>query len=404
VLDIAIKAGLPLISCKTSDPLNFPTILGHLTHGNFNLWNDTYASNKIQSETFYIAMNKVRMTKELYNKLIEVNSSLICVNLDTDLLEAFDAGEVQVPKEVMVDYLKSIVDEGDIPDYLRCVTGLTIKQMVELIRITQAIHGSMSPTLMMKTRAHLIGKIQGLNQVEILEELYDPPKKLEDWCKLNKRFFVTPPDERLTPRGILFYGYPGVGKTQAAKYIATQFGVPLYRLDLSSSLGKYVGESESNLSRILSTLDQEEPCVVLLDEIEKLFSEKEDQGVTSRLLSQLLWWLQEHRSRVFVVMTTNDITKLPGELYRTGRIDQKMEMSKLSVGEALVLASKVLKQFDNIVSFDDVIDVIKAELEHKVKYVLPTSQNGEINLKAVGDISHADVVGIVHQVVKEKAA
>jgi hypothetical protein len=64
--------------------------------------------------------------------------------------------------------------------------------------------------------------------------------------------------------------------------------------------------------------------VIIFDEVEKVFQSTSDSGVTSRLLSQLLWWLQEHKSKVFTVMTTNKKSSIPVELYREGRIDKTM--------------------------------------------------------------------------------
>lgn len=76
------------------------------------------------------------------------------------------------------------------------------------------------------------------------------------------------------------------------------------------------------------------PCVVLIDEVEKVFQSGEDGGVTSRILSQLLWWLAEHRTRVLTVMTTNDYAAIPPELYRPGRLDKVMFLPKLPLGLA----------------------------------------------------------------------
>ena len=109
------------------------------------------------------------------------------------------------------------------------------------------------------------------------------------------------------PRGLLIDGPPGVGKTAASKWLAEQFGVPLYRVDIGGTKNKYVGQSESNMLTNLSRLDHEEPCVALLDEVEKVFatSNSDSSGTTSTMLSQLLWWLAERRTRVLVIMTTN---------------------------------------------------------------------------------------------------
>lgn len=92
------------------------------------------------------------------------------------------------------------------------------------------------------------------------------------------------------------------GKTLASKFIASEFGVPLYRLDLGAMMGKYVGESEASLNAALTQIDQVEPCVVILDEVEKIFQSQGDSGVTSRLLSQLLWWLPKWIDQKFFIM------------------------------------------------------------------------------------------------------
>ena len=53
----------------------------------------------------------------------------------------------------------------------------------------------------------------------------------------EKAFFLTGDDPRLRPRGLMFDGEPGTGKTSAAKWIAEQFGVPLYRQDVGGAKG-----------------------------------------------------------------------------------------------------------------------------------------------------------------------
>jgi ATP-dependent 26S proteasome regulatory subunit len=106
-----------------------------------------------------------------------------------------------------------------------------------------------------------------------------------------------------------------------------------------------VGSSERNLATILTAVEQEPACVLLIDEIEKLFGESDDSGVTYRLLAQLLWFLQEHKNRIFTVMTTNDKSKLPPELYREGRIDKVLTLGTLGLVEGIELAQAVAAQY-----------------------------------------------------------
>jgi AAA+ superfamily predicted ATPase len=128
------------------------------------------------------------------------------------------------------------------------------------------------------------------------------------------------------PKGILIVGMPGCGKSLTAKATASQFNVPLLRLDVGKLMGKYVGESEDNLRRAIKTAEAVAPCVLWIDEIEKAFAGLGGQGggsdVTTRLFGQFLTWLQEKESSVYVVATSNDISTLPPEFLRKGRFDE----------------------------------------------------------------------------------
>lgn len=127
------------------------------------------------------------------------------------------------------------------------------------------------------------------------------------------------------PRGVLLVGVPGCGKSLSTKAIAASWSLPLYRLDLSTIHGQYLGQSESRLKDALSTADHVSPCVLWIDEIEKGLAGAQgsgDGGTSTRLVGQFLYWLQEARARVFVVATANDVSKLPPELLRRGRFDE----------------------------------------------------------------------------------
>lgn len=127
------------------------------------------------------------------------------------------------------------------------------------------------------------------------------------------------------PRGVLLVGVPGCGKSLSAKSIAATWNLPLYRLDLATIHGQYLGQSESRLKDALATADHVAPCVLWIDEIEKGLAGASgggDGGTSTRLVGHFLFWLQESRTRVFVVATANDVSRLPPELLRRGRFDE----------------------------------------------------------------------------------
>ncbi len=146
---------------------------------------------------------------------------------------------------------------------------------------------------------------------------------LKRWLTTRRDAFSNDKSTLDRPKGIMLLGVQGGGKSLAAKAVAGLWGLPLLRLDIGSLYNKYHGETERNLREALKLADAMSPCVLWLDEIEKgMAQESSDNGVSQRLLGSLLTWMAEHSSRVFIVATSNDITRLPPELIRKGRLDE----------------------------------------------------------------------------------
>ena len=128
-----------------------------------------------------------------------------------------------------------------------------------------------------------------------------------------------------SPKGVLLLGVQGAGKSLAAKAIAGSWGLPLMRLDFAVLYNKFHGETERNLRQALKQAEAMAPCVLWIDEIEKgLASDTAggDGGVSRRVLGTLLTWMAERKSRTFLVATSNDVSQLPPELLRKGRVDE----------------------------------------------------------------------------------
>lgn len=148
-------------------------------------------------------------------------------------------------------------------------------------------------------------------------------QNLKRWL-LTRRGAFNDEDSKLDrPKGILLLGVQGGGKSLAAKAVAGLWGLPLMRMDIGALYNKFHGETERNLREALKLADAMSPCVLWLDEIEKgMAQDGNDNGVSQRLLGTLLTWMAERRSRVFIVATSNDISRLPPELIRKGRLDE----------------------------------------------------------------------------------
>lgn len=146
---------------------------------------------------------------------------------------------------------------------------------------------------------------------------------LKRWLLARREAFTRDDAQKDRPKGILLLGVQGSGKSLAAKAVAGLWGLALLRLDVGALYNKYHGETERNLREALKLADAMSPCVLWLDEIEKGMSQgNSDNGTSQRLLGTLLTWMAERRTRVFIVATSNDISQLPPELIRKGRLDE----------------------------------------------------------------------------------
>src|SRR5512135_3251369 len=91
--------------------------------------------------------------------------------------------------------------------------------------------------------------------------------------------------------------------------------------------GSFVGSSEENVRRAITVAESVAPAVLWVDEIDKAFSGSQssaltDGGTTARVFSTFLTWLWEKSAPVFVVATANEVSQLPPELLRKGRLDE----------------------------------------------------------------------------------
>ncbi len=152
---------------------------------------------------------------------------------------------------------------------------------------------------------------------------------LKEW--LDKRAMGFSSEARAfglpAPRGILLLGVQGCGKSLCAKAVSNRWQLPLLRFDMGRMFGSLVGSSEENVRRAIAVAESVAPAVLWVDEIDKAFAGTQasgitDGGTTARVFGTFLTWLSEKTAPVFVAATANDISQLPPELLRKGRLDE----------------------------------------------------------------------------------
>ena len=151
---------------------------------------------------------------------------------------------------------------------------------------------------------------------------------LKEWLEEKKKVFFMPEDvlreyDLKAPKGILMVGVPGCGKSLTAKLVAQQWNLPLFRFDIGAVFDKWVGESERKMREALQFIENVSPCVLWIDEIEKVLSTTDSGNETGkRVLGEFLFWVQESANKVFMIATANNVNLLPYELYRKGRFSE----------------------------------------------------------------------------------
>jgi ATPases of the AAA+ class len=172
---------------------------------------------------------------------------------------------------------------------------------------------------LVRAKDRLFSDISGVERVELDRYSVDVGglAGLRAWLERERPLLTADLRSRQLrlPRGVLLVGVPGCGKSLSARFVAQSWNLPLYRLDLANIHGMYLGQSESRLKDALASADHVAPCVLWIEEIEKGLAgagSSHDGGTSTRLVGHFLFWLQEAKTRVFVVATANDVTSLPG--------------------------------------------------------------------------------------------
>jgi len=118
----------------------------------------------------------------------------------------------------------------------------------------------------------------------------------------------------------LFAGPPGTGTgtTLAAEALARDLNLGLYRIDLSSLVGKYIGETEKNLRGVFAVAEQG-GAILLFDEADALFgkrSEVEDSHDRYANIEVGFLLQQMEAFRGLTILTSNGTAPLDPALLR----------------------------------------------------------------------------------------
>jgi AAA+ superfamily predicted ATPase len=219
--------------------------------------------------------------------------------------------------------------EGTLHQLARALQGLTLDESRHAVRralaVTKRLDADAVPILLEEKRllvnrtglVEYVADATGLEHVGGLEYL-------KKWLLERRKLFEMREsiNADIVPKGLLVMGVSGCGKSLSVKAIASYFGLPLYRIDMTEIFSGRHGPAEGAFVQACHMLEEIAPAVVWFDEIEMGITSQESAGEQGRMFGFFLTWMQEKARGLFVAATANRIDLLPAEMIRKGRFDE----------------------------------------------------------------------------------
>ena len=373
---------------------SFEKTLNHLRHEDLDNTLILIKDAKLGLENNPVALARLKYLLDTLNQY-QGESAVILQSAEVYLLNEIEPRvtliELPLPDQIQIQaVLKAENIANELTDRLStALSGLNELDIQQLLRLLKNKYGELKAeneknilAEIQQQKEQIIAKSGVLEMVKVNEAIDDIGglEKLKAWLQdqsyIVKNLQAAKEFGVKAPKGTLIAGMPGCGKSLTAKAAAALFQQPLLRLDIGSLLGKYVGESETNMRKALAMAESISPCVLWVDELEKAFvgmSGNNASEVSSRLLGYFLTWLQEKTAPVFIIATANDITALPPELLRKGRFDEifyvgfptKKERKKI-IEIHLAKAKQKSHEFDIDVLAGECRDYAGADIENAI--------------------------------------
>jgi SpoVK/Ycf46/Vps4 family AAA+-type ATPase len=206
--------------------------------------------------------------------------------------------------------------------------GLTLRQIADMSAKAKAENKSLDPEYIKNVKKKQIeDEFEGLIEVKMPKfglALYGGMDNVKEYLTKVAKNMIAGVAKRV-PMGILAAGPPGTGKTFLFECWAYDCGIIVIKLKNLRS--KWVGESESNMERVASLIDEMAPVIVIEDEADQAETSRDtpsgDAGTSNRMRQIKLEFCSDpkRRGKVIWVRLTNRDDLIDEAYKRKGRTD-----------------------------------------------------------------------------------
>ena len=179
---------------------------------------------------------------------------------------------------------------------------------------------------------------------------YHAQDALKIWLRQDMALWQAA-DLRALPKGYIFCGPVGTGKTYLVECLAGEAGVPVVKL--KNFRDRWVGSSEGNLEKIFRLIRGLGRCIVFIDEADQTLGKRDggsgDSGLSGRIYSMIAQEMgdADNRGKVIWILASSRPDLIEVDLKRPGRVDVKIPLlPSTTVEESAALLKALLKRFD----------------------------------------------------------
>ena len=228
-----------------------------------------------------------------------------------------------------------LFDQKIIPDYgFEIVTAKPnnsiISDNTKIKIITDKIESKHENVKSDITLNDIVGQENAKSKVKVISKYLENPESFGPWA----------------PKNILFYGFPGTGKTMLVKALSNELDVPLYLVKATSLIGEHVGDASSKIHDLFKKASENAPSIIFIDEIDAIALHRSFQslrGDVSEIVNSLLTEMDgiEENKSVITIGATNNQSSL--DLAVRSRFEEEIEFKLPNENERLEILENNLK-------------------------------------------------------------